>query len=342
MAIQHTVYFGTYTGAKSKGIYRSFLDAESGHLGQPELVDEIKNPSFLAISPNGRFLYAALEAGGGSVGAWAIGQSGELSPINRQSSGGDGACHVWVDNTGRNVLVANYGGGSIACLPVRADGSLDSVSSFIQHVGSGPNRSRQAEPHAHSIYTDASNQFVYACDLGTDEVKIYRFDAAGGTLTPNEPPAGKVPPGSGPRHFAMHPDGFAYANNELTLTVTAFKRDSVTGALEEIETVPTFPQGASLEKASTAEMFLHPTGRWLYVSNRGLDTITVFTVEPDGTLTSPQGVPTPVEPRGFAISPDGKWLVAGGQNDDRVAVYAIDSVTGGLQPTGQSVEVGSP
>jgi 6-phosphogluconolactonase len=166
MAQHHTVYFGTYTGAQSKGIYRSTLDGASGHLSTPELVAETKNPSFLALSPDGRYLYAALEAGGGAVGAWAIGADGKLTALNQQSSGGDGACHVWVDATGKNVLVANYGGGSIASFPVRADGSLGERSAFMQHTGSGPNARRQEKPHAHSVYTDPTNTFVYACDLG--------------------------------------------------------------------------------------------------------------------------------------------------------------------------------
>jgi len=342
MAQQHTIYFGTYNGPRSKGIYRSTLHGETGHLSAPELVAEASNPSFLALSPNGRYLYAAIEADGGAVGAWAIGADGELTALNQQSSVGTGACHVWVDATGRNVLVANYGDGSIACLPVREDGSLGACATFVQHTGSGPDLSRQDKPHAHAIYTDPTNAFVYACDLGTDEVKIYRFDAARGTLVPNEPAAGKVPPGAGPRHFALHPDGFAYANNEMGLSVTVFKRDSATGALTEIETVPTLPDGLVTANMSTAEMFLHPSGQWLYVSNRGPDTITVFRVATDGTLTTVDHVATPAEPRGFGISPDGRWLVVGGQNDDNIAVLKIDPHTGGLQTTGQTEQVGAP
>ena len=343
MANPHTVYFGTYTGPLSKGIYRCTLDPATGQLSAPELVAETKNPSFLALSPNGKFLYAALEAGGGAVGAWAIGEGGKLTMLNQQSSGGGGACHVWVDATGKNVLVANYGGGSIASLPVQADGSLGEKSAFVQHTGSGPNPRRQEKPHAHSVYTDASNKLVYACDLGTDEVKIYRFDAAKGTLTPSEPPAGKVPPGGGPRHLAFHPNGaFAYVCNEMGLSVTAFARDAASGALTELQNVPTLPEGASKEGASTAEIFAHPTGKWLYVSNRGHDTIAVYAIGTDGNLTWLENAPTPQVPRGFAISPDGKWLVVGGQKDNKVAVLKIDPATGKLTPTGQTVEVGAP
>lgn len=342
MAQQHSVYFGTYTGAQSKGIYRSTLDGASGQLSTPELVAETKNPSFLAISPNGRYLYASLEVGRGTVGSWAIGTDGKLTALNQQSSGGDGACHVWVDATGKNVLVANYGGGSIASLPVREDGSLGERSAFMQHTGSGPNPKRQEKPHAHSVYTDPSNTFVYSCDLGTDEIKIYRFDASAGTLTPADPPSAKVPPGGGPRHLDFHRDGFVFVNNEMEMSVTAFKRDATTGALTEIHTVPTLPEGVSKEGTSTAEIFVHPSGKWLYVSNRGHDSIVVYSVGTNGKLTLVEHASTPKEPRGFAISPDGKWLVVGGQKDNTVAVLQIDAATGKLKATGQTVEIGAP
>ncbi|HEX8235746.1 MAG TPA: lactonase family protein [Abditibacteriaceae bacterium] len=342
MAQQYTVYFGTYTGPQSKGIYRSTLDAASGQLSAPELVAEAKNPTYLALSPDGRYLYAALEAGSGAVGAWSIGADGKLTALNQQPSGGDGACHVWVDATGKNVLVANYGGGSIASLPVREDGSLKEHSAFVQHTGSGPNAQRQDKPYAHAVYTDETNTFVYACDLGTDEVKIYRFDAGAGTLTPNDPPSAKVPAGGGPRHLSFHRGGFVYANNEMGMSVTAFKRDATSGALTEIQTVPTLPEGASKRGTSTAENFVHPSGKWLYVSNRGHDTIVVYSIGADGKLILVEHAPTPKEPRGFAISPDGQWLLVGGQKDNTVAVLRIDAATGKLKATGQTVEVGAP
>jgi 6-phosphogluconolactonase len=336
------VYFGTYNSELSKGIYRTALNLENGNLSEPELVAEAKNPSFLAISPDGRYLYACLEDDGGAVGAWRIGDDEQLTPLNRHSSGGTGACHVWVDSKGRNLLVANYSSGSVACFPIRDDGSLGERSALVQHTGSGPDTGRQEAPHAHAVYTDPADKFVYACDLGTDEVLIYHFDAAKGALTPHDPVAGTVPPGGGPRHFAMHPDGFAYTNNEMTLTVTAFKRDSETGALTEIQTISTVPEGTPLQGNSTSEMFIHPNGKWLYVSNRGVDTITVFNIAGDGTLTTVERVATPNEPRGFAISPDGRWLVVGGQNDDSVTAFEIDADTGKLRGTGQTVQVGKP
>lgn len=315
---------------------------QTGHLGEPELVAEAPHPSFLAISPDGRFLYAAIEDNGGAVGAWAIGDDQQLTALNRQSSGGAGACHVWVDATGKNVLVANYSSGSVACFQTGDDGSLETSSSFVQHSGTGPDEPRQEGPHPHAIYTDPANKFAYVCDLGTDEVNIYRFDAENGTLSTNEPPAGKVPPGGEPRHFAMHPAGYAYANNEMTLSVTVFKRDANTGALTEIETVATLPPNTPLEGTSTSKMFIHPNGKWLYVSNRGRDSITVFDIAAEGTLTLVERASTPKEPRGFAISPDGNWLVVAGQNDDSVTSLAIDAETGKLSGTGQKVQVGKP
>jgi len=313
---QHTVYFGTYTGALSKGIYRSTLDGTTGTLSAPELVAEAKNPSFLALSPNGKFLYAAQEVGGGSVGAWALGADGKATALNSQSSGGGGACHVWVDATGKNVLVANYGGGSIASLPVKEDGSLGERTAFMQHEGSGPNRNRQEKPHAHAVYTDPTNTLVYACDLGTDEVKIYRFDAAKGTLEPNDPPAGKVPPGGGPRHLAFHPNGnFVYVCNEMGMSTTVFKRDTTNGALTEIQTIPTLPEGASKEGTSTAEIFAHPSGKWLYVSNRGHDSIVVYAIGDDGKIVTRRACEKPQ--RTARLRPFARWAVARGGRTKR-------------------------
>ena len=345
LATDATFYLGTYTNnPKSKGIYVGKLDTETGKLGALELAAEAKSPSFLALSPNGKFLYAAIEQGGGTVGAFSVGAGGKLAALNTQPSGGGGACHVWVDATGGTVLVANYGGGSIAAFPAKADGSLGERSAFVQFEGTGPDKKRQEKPHGHSIYTDAANKFVYSCDLGTDKIWIFRLDPAKSTLTPNDPPAGVVAPGAGPRHMAIHPNGnFAYVNNEMALSVTAFTRDAATGALKELHTLPTVPAGTPTEGVSTAEIFCHPTGKWLYVSNRGHDTIAVHAIAADGKLTWIENAPAGVKvPRGFAIDPSGRWLIAGGQNDHRIAVLKIDTATGKLTATDQSAEVGAP
>ncbi len=344
-AADATFYLGTYTQTgKSKGIYVGRLDTETGKLGPIELVGAAKSPSFVALSPNGKFLYASLEEGGGAVGAFAVGADGRLKALNTKPSGGPGACHVWVDATGRNVLVANYDGGSIAGFRANADGSLAEPAAFAQFEGSGPDHDRQEKPHGHSIYTDAENRFVYSCDLGTDNVWIFKFDADKGTLTPANPPSGKVPPGGGPRHLALHPNGkFAYANNEMGLSVTAFARDPATGALTPLQTLPTLPEGADRKDVSTAEIFIHPTAKWLYVSNRVHDSLAVYSIGADGKLTWIEAAPAQVKvPRGFAINPSGRWLIVGGQEDDRVAVLKIDQATGKLTATDQSAEVGSP
>lgn len=345
VAVDATFYLGTYTkNGRSKGIYVGKLDTESGRLGEIQLAGEAKSPSFVALSPDRKFLYASIEDGGGAVGAFAVNADGTLKPLNTQPSGGAGACHVWVDATSRNVLTANYGGGSIAVFRANPDGSLGERTAFVQFEGSGPDKGRQKGPHAHSIYTDASNRFVYSCDLGTDNVWVFDFEAGKGTLTAANPPSGKVPPGEGPRHFALHPNGkFAYVNNEMGLSVTAFSRDPATGALTGIQTLPTLPEGAERKGASTAEICIHPTAKWLYVSNRGHDSIAVYAIGADGKLTWIENAPAQVKiPRGAGIDPTGRWLVTAGQSGDRIAVLKIDVTTGRLSPTGQSAEVGSP
>ncbi|HET6426721.1 MAG TPA: lactonase family protein, partial [Planctomycetaceae bacterium] len=203
------VYLGTYTGKDSRGIYTATFDSDTGKLSEPRLAAEMVNPSFVAIHPNKKFLYAVGEIADfegkktGGVSAYAIDNaSGKLTLLNQQSSEGTGPCHVVVDKTGKTVLVANYGGGSCASLPIGADGKLTKAASAIQHTGSSVNKSRQEAPHAHSINLDPANRFAYCADLGLDKILIYKFDAATSTLTPNDPPAGVVAPGGGPRHFA--------------------------------------------------------------------------------------------------------------------------------------------
>src|SRR5258706_14638824 len=213
------VYFGTYTGPKSKGIYLSRLDLTSGKLSAPIVACEIPPPSFLALHPNRRFLYAVNETGEGrrstgQVTAFAVGVDGKLTLLNQQPSRGSGPCHLVVDRAGKNLLLANYGGGSVAAFPLGPDGRLGASTGFVQHTGSSVNPQRQKEPHAHSINLDAANRFAVAADLGLDKVLVYRFDAVKGTLTPNEPPSTSVKAGSGPRHFAFHPNGHnAYVIN---------------------------------------------------------------------------------------------------------------------------------
>jgi 6-phosphogluconolactonase len=343
---KYAVYFGTYTKSKSKGIYRALFDTVTGKLGETELVAETTNPSFLGIHPSRKFLYAVGELAGkkgGAVSAFAIEPSGKLTLLNQQSTVGTGPCYVGVDKLGKNVLVANYGGGSVAVLPIGADGKLAEASAFVQHVGSSVNPKRQQGPHAHSIFLDPANRFAFAPDLGLDKVMIYKFDAGKGTLVPNDPAFGAVAPGSGPRHFAFHPSGrYAYVINEMLCTVTAFAYDAGRGALSEVQTITTLPAGETVQPGySTAEVVVHPSGRFLYGSNRGHNTIAVYAVDPEtGKLTPVQHAPTLGEmPRNFNLDPTGLWLIVGHNNSDFVFVFSVDPATGKLTPTGQKVEV---
>jgi 6-phosphogluconolactonase len=344
------VFLGTYTRAKSEGIYRAALDLKSGALSNPELAAKVENPSFLALHPSGKFLYAAGELSnfegqpGGAVSAFALDDgTGRLEQLNQQSSRGAGPCHLVVDRTGKNVLVANYGGGSVAVLPIEEDGRLRPASSFVQHKGSSVNPKRQEAPHAHSINVDPAGAFAVVADLGLDKVLVYRFDAAAGTLAPNNPPHATVSPGAGPRHFAFHPSGrFAFVINEMNSTVTAFDYDAKKGTLSEIETESTLPSPQSGN--STAEVQVHPSGKFLYGSNRGHNSLAIFRID------SQKGELTPVghqltggrTPRNFGIDPTGKFVLAANQASDSVVVFRVDENTGELKETGQSIKVPTP
>ena len=347
------VYIGTYTGPNSQGIYVSRLNPESGALSAPELAAQTASPSFLAARPQGDFLYAVNEVdhfqgkSSGSVSAFAINhQTGKLTLLNQAPSGGGGPAHLAVDRGGNNVLVANYGGGSIEVLPIDRDGRLKAPTAFVQHTGSSVNPDRQKEPHAHYINVDPAGRFAYVADLGLDKILIYRFDPAKGTLAPNDPAFASVKPGAGPRHLAMDAQGrFVYLINELDCTITAFTRDAQQGGLKELQTVSTLPQGQAVVPAfSTAEVMVHPSGKFLYGSNRGHDSIVVFAIdERSGRLTYVQHQPTLGSiPRGFGIDPSGAFLLAGNQKSDSVVVFRIDRQTGRLTATGNTIKVGSP
>ena len=347
------VYFGTYTTQQSRGVYVSRLDLKNGSLSAPTLAAETPSPSFLAVHPGRPFLYAVNEVNTfegsrtGSVSAFAVDRvGGALTTLNRQPSGGAGPAHLSVDSSGRNVLVANYGGGSVAVLPIDGDGKLKPPTSSVQHTGSSVNLQRQKQPHAHAITLDPANRFAYVPDLGLDRVLIYRFDPAKGSLVANEPPFASVLPGSGPRHVAIHPNGrLAYVINEMVCTITTFGVDSTTGGLQELQTTSTLPTGQAIDAGySTAEIMVHPSGRFLYGSNRGHDTIAVFAIDAaSGKLTAVEHQSTQGRtPRGFGIDPTGAYLLAGNQRSDSVVVFRIDQTTGQLTPTGQKVEVGSP
>jgi 6-phosphogluconolactonase len=280
----------------------------------------------------------------GGVAAFSIDKNtGHLTKLNEQPSGGAGPCHVVVDKEGKNVLVANYGGGSVSALPIGEDGQLKPPSSSIQHEGSSVNPQRQKEPHAHSVNLDAAGKFAFVADLGLDKVMIYRFDPAQGQLTPNNPPSVSVSPGSGPRHFAFHPNGqFAYVINEIGNTVTAFRYDAEEGRLTPLESVSTIPKDYK-DTTHTAEVQVHPSGKFVYGSNRGHDSIAVFTVNQDtGKLTSKGQTQCPATPRNFGIDPSGQFLLALGQSANQIEVFRINQDTGELVSTGKKVKVPSP
>lgn len=349
---QFRAYVGTYTGKKSQGIYSFTFNATTGEVGKPELAGEAVNPSFLAIHPSGKNLYAVGEVNdvggkkGGGVSAFAIQPDGKLKLLSQASTVGAGPCFISVDKSGKVALAANYSGGSVVALPIKADGSVGEHTSFVQHEGKSVTK-RQSQPNAHSVNVSPDNRFAFVADLGLDKILIYKLDPAKGTLTPNDPPFAAVAPGSGPRHFTFHPGGkFAYLINEINLTMTAFSYDATKGALKEIQTVSTLPaaDGPGPKPGwSTAEVVAHPNGKFLYGSNRGHDTIAVFSVAADGKITLMQNAPAEVKtPRNFNLDPTGKWLFTEGQGSDTIALFKVDPATGKLTATGTKLEVGTP
>lgn len=332
----YVMYVGT-SGPKAQGVLRCVVDGKSGKITAPTVVAEAKSASYLALSADGKFLYSTAEGTEGAVAAYAV-EGSALRPLNSESSKGKGPTHLLVDPARKNVIVVNYGSGSTSCLPVKADGSLAPASAFVQHVGTGPNAARQAGPHAHGVYLHPSNGRAYVTDLGTDDVFIYKFDPAKGSLDANRPKSGRVAAGAGPRHLAFHPNGkFAYVNNEMALSVTAFSVER-NGGLKELQTLPTLPEGADAKGASTAEIFVRPDGKTLYVSNRGHDSIAVYSIAKDGKLALIQhALGTPATPRGFGLTPDGRWLVCAGQKSGTLNAYRIGR-DGKLTDTKQAVE----
>ena len=345
------VYVGTYTEKNSKGIYAFRFDATTGDPGPVSLAAETSNPSFLAIGPDTSYLYAVNELDvfngsmTGGVSVFAVDrESGKLRLLQQVSSAGAGPAHLSLDRTGRYVLVANYDGGNIAVFPVEKDGRLGQRTAFVQDAGSSVNKERQATPHAHEILTSNDNRLVLVADLGTDELLVYRFDAATGALTRNKPGSAKVSPGSGPRHFALAPSGkFLYLVNELSSTVAVFSFDSSSGKLHQEQTISTLPQGFKGEN-TTAEIQVDATGKHLYVSNRGDDSIAVFAIDGhDGKLSIVERVPTGgKEPRHFTLDLSGKWLFAANQNSDTINIFAVDSSSGRLTATSHTVQVPAP
>lgn len=341
------VYVGTYTGRGSEGVYVYRLDSATGGLQPVSKATGLRNPSFVALDPKGRCVYAVREGGGpgGAIVALARNRAThELTILNDQPSGGQGPCYVTVDREGRFVLAANYNSGSVAVLPLAEDGRLQPASCVIQHEGSSVNPSRQKGPHAHSIVLDPANRFAFVPDLGLDKIMIYRLDREQGKLLPNDPPFAKCEPGSGPRHFTFHPDGkHAYVIEELSSTVTAFAYDAAAGSLKSLQKISTLPQ--DFKGTSTcAEVQVHPSGKFLYGSNRGHDSIACFAIDAQtGELSLLGYTPTQGKnPRNFAIDPSGVFLLAANQDGNNIVSFRIDPQTGKLAPTGQVCQVSMP
>ena len=342
-------YIGTYTGAKSRGIYVSRFDSETGTLSAPELAAETKNPTFLALHPSKPILYAVGEIGDfqgqktGAVSAFSIDEkTGRLALLNQQPSGGTGPCHLAVDKTGKCVLVANYGSGSFAALPIEVDGKLGKHRSKVQGAGSSVNKERQSGPHAHQIVPDPANKFAFGCDLGLDKVFIWKLEPTEALLDSENARFAAVEPGAGPRHLAFHPNGrIAYVINEMGSTISVFYRAK--GTLVESQTVSTLPENYH-GNTTCAEVQVHPSGKFVYGSNRGHDSIAVFAADTKtGKLTLVGHESTRGKtPRHFAIDPSGKWLLAENQDSDSIVVFRIDQETGKLSPNGKKVEVGAP
>jgi 6-phosphogluconolactonase len=348
----YLVYVGTYTRKDaSKGIYAFRFQPSNGKLTSLGVAAETTDPSFLAFHPNHRFLYAVNEIANyqgqkaGSVSAFSIDtKTARLTPLNRVSTGGTIPAHLVVDQTGKSLVVGNYGTGGVAAFPLNADGTIGPSSSFQQDTGSGPNRDRQQGPHAHAVVLSPDNRFIFVPDLGADKVFSYRLDPAKATLTPNDPPFATVTAGSGPRHFAFHPSGnYAYTISEMGSLVTVFAYDRAAGVLKQLQTISSLPKDFKGTNNS-AEIEVHPNGRFVYASNRGHDSIAVFSVDPRaGTLTLVENVSTQGKtPRNFAIDPTGEFLLAANQDTDNIVIFRIDQKSGRLTPTGEDIKTPSP
>jgi 6-phosphogluconolactonase len=349
--LSNLVYVGTYTrSGTGEGIYAYRHDPETGDLTHLHMVED-RDPSFLALDPTKRYLFAVNEhrefagEGHGHVASYAIDQeTGALSLLSRQTTHGGEPCHLTTDPSGRYLIVVNHEHGSVAVLPIGEDGWLAPASHVEQHVGSGPGPSQQG-PHAHFVTFDPPRQRILIADKGIDKVMMYRLDADGGKLVPADPPSASLHSGAAPRHIAFHPNGrFVYVNGEADMTVTAFTYDAASGVLTELHYLSTLPEGTTGERLSTAQILVHPSGRFVYVSNRGHNTIAIFAIDQDtGRLTAAGHASTKGDtPRNFAFDPTGTFLYAANQNSGTIVHFRVDADSGQLTPTGSVTEVGGP
>ncbi len=344
------VYIGTYTGPQSEGIYTFRFDRKSGKLTPVNKPTRTSNPSFVAVHPSGNYLYAVNEDAtfdgekGGGITSFAIDpKTGALTEINSQCTHGEHPCHLTIDQSGKTVGVANYTGGSIAAYKIGRNGELSPASTFVQHEGKSVHP-RQEAPHGHSIDVDPSNKYVAVSDLGLDQVLIYKMNARKGELKIHS--SVSTAPGAGPRHFSFHPSGqFGYGINELNMTANAYKYDGKAGTLELLQTISTLPPGEKQQPGqSTAEMYVHPSGKFLYGSNRGHNTIVVYSIDQQsGKLTYVENQETGGStPRSFGVVPTGDYLLALNQASSTIVVFRINQKTGALEPTGEEVACPTP
>ena len=345
------MYVGTYTEGTSKGIYAYRFDAKTGKLTPLGLMAETPDPTFVALSPSGKFLYAVNEVNSyqgkkaGSVTSYSVDHaSGKLTQLNQVSTQSPGPCHLIVDATGKTLMVANYAGGSFTSFPIGADGKLGEAASFVQLQGTGPDKGRQGEPHGHSVNLPKNNKFMLGADLGTDKIRIYNLDAPNGKIAPHDPPSASVKPGSGPRHLVFAPDQkHIYVLSEMASSVTSFDYDPATAALKDVGVASALP--ADFKGQSTgAEIEIAPSGKFVYSSNRGHDSIAVFAADnATGKLTLIQNQSTGgQQPRAFILDPAGNFLIAGNQNTNTITTFKVDKSTGKLTPTGDKYDLGAP
>lgn len=345
---QHYLITGTYTPGKSEGIYVYLFNSKDGSSKEMSHV-KISNPSFVAVSPDERFVYAVKEEAaengkGGEIAAFSFSKStGMLSLINQQASGGDHPCYVSIDKTGRWVVAGNYSSGSLAVLPVQSDGSLGAASTVIRHEGKGLNMQRQTKPHVHCTFFSDDNRFLFVPDLGIDKVMIYSFDETTGKLAPAPQVFAKSADGAGPRHICFHPSGnYAYLLEELSGTVQVF--DYKNGTLKKKQRISTMPSG-DMAFAGSADIHVSPDGRFLYASNRAeSNTIAIFRINrKDGRLTLISHQSTLGKtPRNFNFDPTGNFLLVGNQHSDEIVVFRRNKKTGLLTDTGNRISVGKP
>lgn len=346
-----SLYIGTFTSKGKGGIYHDILNSGNGSLEQKSITSDIVNPSFLTVDSEGRYLYSVSETQQydgkpeGSINAYRINEKdGSLEYLNTQPSKGQGPCFITMDHSNRYCLVANYTSGSVSVFPVKNDGSLAEASDMVQQHGSGVNPKRQEGPHAHSIVSSPDNRFCMSADLGTDKVLIYKFDDRNGKLSPASQTFVKVKPGLGPRHIVFHPNGkLMYLVCEMGSMVVVFDYDPMNGHLTEKQMISTLPADFK-GTTKAAEIQIDTAGRYLYASNRGEDSIVVYSIHPDtGKLKVIQNQKEGIKwPRYFTLDPTGRFLLSANETSNDITVYSVDAKSGKLRSTGKSISVYKP